>query len=80
MSRATDELLVSLEPVATVPEIGLVNDLLTLTKARLSLLVVMTTFVGYCAASGPHLDWVLLVHTVGGTTLYDLAGTDGAAQ
>jgi protoheme IX farnesyltransferase len=69
VSRATDELLVSLEPVSAVPEIGLVNDLLTLTKARLSLLVVMTTFVGFCAASGPHLDWVLLVHTIGGTTL-----------
>ncbi|HEX5176171.1 MAG TPA: heme o synthase, partial [Chthoniobacteraceae bacterium] len=69
MSRATDELLVPLEPVSAVPEIGLVNDLLTLTKARLSLLVVMTTFVGFCVASGPHLDWVLLVHTVGGTTL-----------
>lgn len=69
MSRATDELMVSLESVAEVPDIGLVNDLLTLTKARLSLLVVITTFVGFCMASGPHLHWVLLLHTIGGTTL-----------
>jgi len=69
MSRATDEYLVPLETVDDVPEIGLANDLLTLTKARLSLLVVITTFVGFCMASGPHLDWVLLLHTIGGTTL-----------
>jgi protoheme IX farnesyltransferase len=69
VNRVTEELLVPLENVSAVPEIGLVNDLLTLTKARLSLLVVLTTFVGFCLASGPHLDWMLLVHTIGGTTL-----------
>ena len=45
------------------------SDLMVLTKARLSLLVIITTFVGFCMASGPHLDWLLLFHAVLGTTL-----------
>lgn len=50
-------------------EQGLVGDLIALTKARLSLLVVVTTFVGFCMAAGPQLDWLRLVHAVLGTTL-----------
>ncbi len=68
MSRATDDLLV-LGEVSAVPEIGLVSDLLTLTKARLSLLVIITTFVGFCMASGPRLDWARLVSATLGTAL-----------
>ncbi len=68
MSRATDELLV-LGEVSEAPEIGLVSDLLTLTKARLSLLVIITTFVGFCMASGPQLDWLRLVSATLGTAL-----------
>ncbi|MEA3210490.1 MAG: heme o synthase [Chthoniobacter sp.] len=45
------------------------SDLVILTKARLSLLVIITTFVGFCAASGPQLNWPLLFHAVFGTTL-----------
>jgi protoheme IX farnesyltransferase len=52
-----------------VQEQRIVSDLLTLTKARLSFLVVITTFVGFCMASGPQLDWLRLVHAVLGTTL-----------
>ena len=72
MNRAAPELLARFdeeEEVRAVPEIGLVSDLLTLTKARLSLLVVVTTFVGFCLASGAHLDWLLLFHAICGTTL-----------
>ncbi len=58
-----------LEGSGEVPEIGLVSDLMTLTKARLSLLVIITTFVGFCMASPAKLDWLLLVHAVFGTTL-----------
>lgn len=47
----------------------LMGDLAALTKARLSLLVIITTFVGFCMASGDRLDWMLLLHAVGGTTL-----------
>jgi protoheme IX farnesyltransferase len=69
MNRVTEELIVPLEASPDVPEIGLTSDLLTLTKARLSLLVVITTFVGFCMASGARLDWVLLFHATFGTTL-----------
>ena len=48
---------------------GWMSDLLVLTKARLSLLVIVTTFVGFCMAAGPQIDWLRLLHAVGGTTL-----------
>lgn len=40
-----------------------------LTKARLSLLVLMTTFVGFCLGTNGPLDWLLLVHSLFGTAL-----------
>lgn len=69
MSRVSDELAIPLEQAGELPEIGLLADLLALTKARLSLLVIVTTFVGFCLASGPALDWLRLLHAVLGTTL-----------
>lgn len=48
---------------------GIIGDLMLLIKARLSLLVVITTFVGFCMASGPSLDWLRLINAVLGTTL-----------
>ena len=68
MSRATPD-AAALEAVPDLAEPGLLTDLMTLTKARLSLLVIITTFVGFCMASGAHLDWLQLFHAVGGTTL-----------
>ena len=64
-------------PEAAVPleiphietEHGIVSDLVALTKARLSLLVVVTTFVGSCAASGPQIDWLRVFNAVFGTAL-----------
>jgi protoheme IX farnesyltransferase len=50
-------------------EPGLWGDVLTLTKARLSFLVVVTTFVGFCLASPSPLNWLLLVNAVVGTAL-----------
>ena len=35
-------------------EPGLLSDLFTLTKARLSLLVIVTTFVGFCMGTRGH--------------------------
>ncbi len=69
MSRATDQLLDGVEGGCEVPEIGLLSDLVTLTKARLSMLVIVTTFVGFCMGSGPHMDWLLLIQATGGTAL-----------
>jgi protoheme IX farnesyltransferase len=66
MSQVSEELLVPLEEV---DECGWVSDLLTLTKARLSLLVIVTTFVGYCMGSGACLHWMELMHATLGTAL-----------
>jgi len=38
-----------------------------LTKPRLSFLVLVTTFVGFCMASAGRLDWIRLLHTMLGT-------------
>jgi protoheme IX farnesyltransferase len=53
---------------------GLVHHYCTLTKARLSLLVLMTTAVGFVLAS-PGVDWLRLLWTILGTAL-----TAGAAN
>ncbi len=45
------------------------EDLMVLTKARLSFLVIVTTFVGFLLASGSDIDWLLLVHTLFGSAL-----------
>ena len=65
MSRAAQEAAVEID----LAEPGLLTDLMTLTKARLSLLVIITTFVGFCMASDTSLDWLRLFHAVFGTTL-----------
>jgi protoheme IX farnesyltransferase len=69
MSRASQNLAVPLEVPREMVEPGLMSDVLTLTKARLSLLVIITTFVGFCMASGARFDWLLLINAVLGTTL-----------
>lgn len=45
-------------------------DLMALTKARLSFLVLVTTFFGFwLASSGKDIEWMLLIHTLIGTAL-----------
>ena len=48
---------------------GIVADLMMLTKARLTMLVLITTFVGFCMASGERIEWLLLFNTLLGTAL-----------
>jgi protoheme IX farnesyltransferase len=48
---------------------GVVVRLLSLSKARLSLLVALTAFAGYVVASPGGLDWIKLFWTVSGTLL-----------
>jgi protoheme IX farnesyltransferase len=55
-------------------EPGILADLLDLTKARLNLLVLITTFVGYWMGSSGAMDWLRLVCAMTGTAL-----TAGAA-
>jgi len=40
------------------------SDLLTLTKLRLSALVIVTTFVGFWLAAPRPMPWLLLLHTI----------------
>jgi protoheme IX farnesyltransferase len=55
-------------PAAEVAYTAL-GDLMLLTKARLSFLVVVTTFVGACMAAPGALNWLRLFHAVAGTAL-----------
>jgi protoheme IX farnesyltransferase len=48
---------------------GGVSDLLELTKARLTSLVLVTTFVGFCLGGTDGLAWVTLLHCLAGTAL-----------
>lgn len=48
---------------------GMVSDFMQLTKARLTMLVVITAVVGYCMASDGPFDWLRFAHTVVGTAL-----------
>ncbi len=70
MSRLSPEIAaLALEMPRVETEQGLFSDLATLLKARLSLLVVITTFVGFCMASSQQLDWLRMFNAILGTTL-----------
>jgi heme o synthase len=71
MKIGTQEALADLDIPKEEP--GIVADFMALTKARLSLLVLITTFVGFCMGSGMSIDWLLLVHTLVGTALVTAA-------
>ena len=63
-----------LQASATVPaqsahEFSLASDLSELTKARLTVMVLLTTLAGYCLASRGVFDWSKMVHTLLGTAL-----------
>jgi len=58
------------EPALSVPnESSLSSDLSELTKARLTMMVLLTTFAGFGLASRGAFDWSKLLHTLIGTTL-----------
>lgn len=60
------------EPAKTVAATAAnstLRDLLTLTKFRLSALVIVTTFVAFWVRSGPSMNLWLLLHTILGSTL-----------
>ncbi len=57
-------------PTVTTPAANsTLSDLLTLTKFRLSALVIVTTFVAFWLRAGTHMNVWLLVHTIIGSTL-----------
>ena len=62
----------AVEPAESAPEAdpGLRRDLLVLTKMRLNVFVLITTFFGYLLAArsgGRSFDWLLVMHTILGT-------------
>lgn len=69
MNQSTSEATLPVEISREETEYGLATDLMQLTKARLSMLVVITTFVGYCMGSVGPLDWLRLMNTVLGTAM-----------
>ncbi len=54
-------------PVA--PEFSLASDLSELTKARLTVMVLLTTLAGFCLAHRGAFEWATLLHTLTGTAL-----------
>lgn len=61
--------ITTLDEATLVPSKSWVSIWVELIKARLTLLVVLTTWVGFYLGSGPVVDFVLMCHTVGGTGL-----------
>jgi heme o synthase len=53
----------------TAHEFSLASDLSELTKARLTVMVLLTTLAGYCLANRGPFDWAKLGHTLLGTAL-----------
>ncbi|HWL51839.1 MAG TPA: heme o synthase [Chthoniobacteraceae bacterium] len=67
---------ISAECAIRTEGVGWIADFLLLTKARLSMLVVVTTFVGFVMAGGMALPWPVMFYTLIGTGL--VAGAAGA--
>jgi heme o synthase len=63
------EIAVPLEVDPDLAEPGLLSDIVTLTKARLSLLVIITTFIGFLLGSTGSVDWLHLLNATLGTAL-----------
>jgi len=62
------------EPAAILPavsahEFSLASDLSELTKARLTVMVLLTTLTGFCLARHGAFSWATLFHTLLGTAL-----------
>lgn len=57
----------ALDEESLASEKGWLAILLELTKARLTLLVVLTTWVGFYLGSGSTVDFVRMLHTIGAT-------------
>ncbi len=56
-------------PVTRSRELTLGSDLSELTKARLTVMVLLTTLTGFCLARHGAFSWVTLFHTLLGTAL-----------
>ena len=59
----------SVDQAQSVPQLSLASDLSELTKARLTVMVMLTTLAGFCLASHGVFHWLTLGHTLFGTAL-----------
>ncbi len=59
----------SVAPVSAAHEFTLASDLAELTKARLTVMVLLTTLAGYCLWHPSAFRWPTLLHTLLGTAL-----------
>ncbi len=57
------------EPLRAASELTLASDLSELTKARLTVMVLLTTLAGFCLAHHGAFSWLTLLHTLLGTAL-----------
>jgi protoheme IX farnesyltransferase len=57
------------KPVPAAHGFSVASDLSELTKARLTVMVLLTTLTGYCLSSHGVFDWMRLGHTLLGTAL-----------
>jgi protoheme IX farnesyltransferase len=57
------------KPAPAAHPFSLASDLSELTKARLTVMVLLTTLAGYCLASQGAFNWLTLGHTLLGTAL-----------
>ena len=67
LPRASDPALAT--PRTSTHEPSLASDLSELTKARLTVMVLLTTLAGFCLAHHGALSWMTLFHTLLGTAL-----------
>jgi protoheme IX farnesyltransferase len=67
--QSVEPLLRTPEPAQAAHELTLASDLSELTKARLTVMVLLTTLAGYCLANVGAFDWIKLGHTLLGTAL-----------
>lgn len=67
--KIAPEAITSMDVEKDAPIPGVVSDLATLTKARLSSMVLVTTFVGYFMAAAGSIDLLTLLNVLLGTGL-----------
>jgi protoheme IX farnesyltransferase len=67
LPRASETTLTA--PLAANHEHSLASDLSELTKARLTVMVLLTTLAGFCLAHHGAISWMTLFHTLLGTAL-----------
>lgn len=56
-------------PALVLPRVWSGSDFFELTKPRVTLMVVLTTLVGYLMGSGSPIDWRPMLYALGGTAL-----------